>query len=126
MEHNAIICVLESFHSDNFIASRDLLINQRVAMITRIIRRSSHLVDLFLVLGLVVSDTRLSLVLPGTEASKCLVAHAWVHQNAHGLAIRRDVEDLVMDRLAAVIARVSHHAHYVVRLEAKINLVDPS
>ena len=126
MEHNSIICVLEAFDSDDFIASRDLLVNQRVAMVTRIIRCSSHLVNLFLILGLIVSDTWLSLVLPGAKTSKCLVAHAWVHQNAYGLAIRRDVEDLVMNGLAAVIARVPHHAHYVVRLEAKINLVDPS
>ena len=69
MEHNAIICVLESFDADDLIAGRDLLVDQRVAMVTRIIRCSSHLVDLFLILGLVVSDTRLSLVLPGTEAS---------------------------------------------------------
>ena len=54
------------------------------------------------------------------------MAHARVHQNADGLAVGWDVEDLVVDRLAAVIARVSHHAHYVVRFEAEINLVDPS
>ena len=69
MEHNTIICVLEAFDSDYLIAGWDLLVDQRVAMVTRIVRCSSHFVDLFLVLGLMVSDTRLSLVLARTQAS---------------------------------------------------------
>ena len=53
------------------------------------------------------------------------MAQSWVHQNSNRLRIRRYIEDLIMDRLAAVIALVAHHADYIVRFEAEVDLVDP-
>ena len=53
------------------------------------------------------------------------MAQAWVHQNSNRLRIRGYIENLIMDRLAAVIALLAHHADYIVRFEAKVDLVDP-
>ena len=53
------------------------------------------------------------------------MAHARIHEHFDGLGIWCNVENLVVDRLATVIARVSHHANYIIGLEAELNLIYP-